>query len=285
MMWAVSWDPWCFFLPPWLVWVSTELLQEWIFMQQKCLVLSAAQRSLKRWFKSKKTDQKNPRRDSLTCQKFLSQCSRGLNVLACPCCCSQMRCKYSWPKQGFRLLTAFAASAIPMFCGFNGNLLPSSCLSLDYSSSCISHCPEQDQSSAVMFSHVFSGWAGWKPQVSPWHLGCASWWGFSWPYWGFMGHNPAFHRVKWAALLIWSRLPRQSFVCGINLFVLYSCCVPKHPSYFRNRPVFCWGWHFPRSKATCDFLVVLFTAQREHHLWEFWFPRNCWWPGEHQRLL
>lgn len=116
MMWAVTWDPWCFFLTT-LTGVSVHRNTAGMDLHATKMPgpFSCTEEPEKMVQKqeNRQKKKKNPRRDSSTCQKFQSQCSRGLNVLACPCCWSQMRCKYSWPKQGFRLLTAFAASAIP----------------------------------------------------------------------------------------------------------------------------------------------------------------------------
>lgn len=133
-----------------------------------------------------------------------------------------MRCKCSWPKQIFRLFTAFAVSTILTFCGFDGNLLPSSCLSLDYSLQLhfsLEHqlWREQAQSSVMTFPHVFNGRAGWKPQVSLCNLGLYSGEAFGGlnTNWELVHHEPAFPRTKRTALCLWSKLPMQSFVCAV----------------------------------------------------------------------
>lgn len=133
-----------------------------------------------------------------------------------------MRCKCSWPKQIFTLFTAFAVSAILTFCGYDGNLLPSSCLLLDYSLQLhfsLAHqlWREQAQSSAMMFPRMFSDQVGWKPQVSLCNLGLhpGEAFGGLHTYRGLVGHEPAFPRAKRTALCLGSKLPMQRLVSAV----------------------------------------------------------------------
>lgn len=79
-------------------------------------------------------------------------------------------------KAHFHAVRSLCCLCSSEFCGFDGNLLPSSCLSLDYRlqlpfSPEHQLCHEQAQSSAVMFPSVFNIQAGGKAQVRLGNLG------------------------------------------------------------------------------------------------------------------